>query len=234
MKKNIILLLSITLLFGLIACSSENNKDDREVMKKKITDDTMTGYLLHIDKQKNELHLDISKWRNQGETEVHDMMYSKTIKFNENTTFQDEQGLPVQLEDFKKGEKLAIFVESDPSSSNLETVSLAMDIVKLEMSKAEKLDRFLAKGSNFHTVVIYQEGTIPPYDEMDFEKHVPESFSGGISWVPYVEGLAIDYKKELSLEKLPMILVFDRKGVVFQTDTMDQLKSWSAESRGNL
>jgi hypothetical protein len=38
---------------------------------------------------------------------------------------------------------------------------------------------------------------------MDFEKHVPESFSGEISWVPYVEGLAIEYKEELNLEKLP-------------------------------
>ncbi|WP_227939824.1 hypothetical protein [Alkalihalobacillus deserti] len=115
---------------------------------------------------------------------MNDMMYSKTITYNENTTFQDEQGFDVQPEDFKKGEKLAVFVESDTSSSSHKTVSMATDIIQLEMSREEKLERFLAKGDNLHTVVLYQEGTTPPYDEMDFEKHVPESFSGGISWVP--------------------------------------------------
>ncbi len=44
---------------------------------------------------------------------------------------------------------------------------------------------------------------------------------------PYVEGLAIDYKEELNLGKLPMIMVFDREGMVFQTDSIEQLESWS-------
>jgi hypothetical protein len=49
---------------------------------------------------------------------------------------------------------------------------------------------------------------------------------GGIYWVPYIEGLAVDIKEELDIEKLPVILLFDRNGVVFQTDTMEELKIW--------
>jgi hypothetical protein len=42
------------------------------------------------------------------------------------------------------------------------------EIIQLVISKKEKLDRFLAKGDNLHTVVIYAEGQAPPYDEAEF------------------------------------------------------------------
>lgn len=196
-----------------------------------LTEDTMTGMLLRIDTQKRELRLNISNWVNRGKTEVDDMMHSITVTYNEKTIFQDEQGSVVHPEDFKIGEKLAVLPTSDTASSNRQTASVADEIIQLKMSKEEKLDRFLARGDNFHTVVLYEEDTTPPYDEMDFNKYVPESFSGGISWIPYVKGLAVDYKKELGIEKLPVIIVFDRNGAVFQTDSMEQLKAWSDENR---
>ncbi|MDQ8734220.1 hypothetical protein [Paenibacillus sp. LHD-38] len=184
----------------------------------------MTGYLLHIDTKTRVVSLNISKWVNRGKTKVNDMMHSKKITYNENTIFQDEHGSVVHPVDFKIGEKLAVLPTPDAASSSDETVSVADKVIQLTMSKEEKLERFLASSDNFHTVVLYEEGTTPPYDEIDFEKHVPESFAGGISWVPYIEGLAVDYKEELGLEKLPMILVFDRNGLVFQTETLEQLK----------
>ncbi|KRE21306.1 hypothetical protein [Paenibacillus sp. Soil522] len=202
-----------------------NNIDqDSRTQATEITEDTMTGYLLHIDTKTRVVSLNISKWVNRGKTEVNDMMHSKKITYNENTIFQDKHGSVVHPGDFKIGEKLAVLPTTDAESSSDETASVADKVIQLTMSKEEKLERFLASSDNFHTVVLYEEGTTPPYDEMDFEKHVPESFSGGISWVPYIEGLAVDYKEELGLEKLPMILVFDRNGLVFQTETLEQLK----------
>lgn len=226
-----ILILVATTLFLAVGCSNGENNYSAD-KKKEIDNDTMTGYLTHIDTSKSELNLDITKWVNRENTgEVVDIQHSKTIIYNKNTTFQDEQGANVDPEDFKKGEKLAVYETSETTSSSNESVFKANNIIQLNMSRQEKLDRFLAKGDNLHTVLLYQEGTTPPYDEMDFEKFVPESFSGGISWVPYVEGLAIDYKEELNIEKLPMIMVFDRDGVVFKTDSIEQLKSWSEENR---
>ncbi len=214
--------------------SDMNQESKTKAAKIALTDDTMTGLLLHIDIKKRELSIDISKWINRRKTKVNDVMHSKIISYNENTIFQDEQGLVVQPEDFKIGEKLGVLptsgTASSASSSN-KVPFIADKIIQLVMSKEEKLDRFLAKGDKFHTVVLYEEGTKPPYDEMDFDKYVPESFSGGISWVPYVEGLAVDYKEELGLEKLPMIMVFDQNGTLFQTDSIEQLKTWSDKTR---
>ncbi|WP_199617499.1 putative periplasmic lipoprotein [Paenibacillus alkalitolerans] len=167
--------------------SYESNMDQEsktQAVNISLTEDTMTGLLLHIDTNKRELRLNISNWVNRGKTEVNDMMHSKIITYHENTIFQDEYGSIVHPENFKIGEKMAVLPTPDAASSSDETAFTADKIIQLTMSKEEKLDGFLAEGDNFHTVVLYEEGTTPPYDEMDFDKHVPESFSGGISWVP--------------------------------------------------
>lgn len=208
-----------------------NNVQNSRTVAVEITEETMTGYLQHIDTKTRVFSLNISDWVNRGKTEVNDMMHSKKITYNENTVFQDEYGSVVYIEDFKIGEKLAVLLTPGTTSSSIEKASAADKIIQLTMPKEEKLKRFLSSSDNFHTVLLYEEGTTPPYDEMDFEKHVPESFSGGISWVPYLVGMAVDYKEELGLEKLPMILVFDRNGLVFQTETLEQLKLWTDGSR---
>lgn len=227
-------LLTVIILSGCTTIEKDADNKNHQVNlteATQITEETMTGYVLHIDTEKNVISLNISDWVNRGKTAVNDMMHSKKITYNDDTMFQDEHGSIVHPKDFKIDEKLAVLLLPETSSSSDETVSAAHKVIQLTMSREEKLKRFLAGSDNFHTVVLYEEGTRPPYDEMDFEKHVPESFSGGISWVPYIEGLAVDYKEELSLEKLPVILVFDRNELVFQTETMDQLKLWSSENR---
>ncbi|MFJ5624624.1 hypothetical protein ACIQD3_18270 [Peribacillus loiseleuriae] len=231
LKKLIIgVLITLVLLSGCgIVQKKYSNSTNTQATNISLSEDTMTGHLLNIDTKKREISLDISKWGNRGKTEVDDVMHSKIITYNENTVFQNEHGSDVHLKDFKKGEKLAVLETSDTTSSSNGTVSNANYIIQMTMSKEEKLDRFLAKGDNLHTVVLYEEGTTPPYDEMDFEKHAPESFSGGISWVRYVEGLAVDYKEELGIEKLPLVMVFDRKGMVFKTASIKQLELWSEE-----
>jgi len=215
---------------GTVEKDAVNNIErDSQTQATVITEDTMTGYVLGIDTKTRVVSLNISKWVNRGKTVVDDIMHSKNIIYNENTIFQDEHGSVVHLEDFKIGEKLAVLLTPEATNSSDKTASLADKVIQMTMSKEEKLERFLASSDNFHTVVLYKEGTTPPYDEMDFSKHVPDSFSGGISWVPYIEGMAADYKEELGLEKLPMILVFDRNGLVFQTETLEKLKIWSEE-----
>jgi len=234
--KKYILGVSLTILL-LSGCTTiEKDADNKNLLDNRteatdITEETMNGYVLHIDTETRVVNLNISNWVNRGKTEVNDVMHAQEIAYSENTTFLDEKGSVVHPEDFKIGEKLAVLLVPEMTSTGDETATFAGKIIQLTMSKEEKLNRFLAGSDNFHTVVLYEEGTRPPYDEMDFEKHVPESFSGGISWVPYIEGLAVDYKDELGLDKLPVILVFDRNEIVFQTETLEQLKLWSSENR---
>ena len=70
-----------------------------------ITEETMTGYLQHIDTKTRVVSLDITNWVNRGKTEANDMMHSKKITYNENTVFQDEYGSVVYTEDLKIGER---------------------------------------------------------------------------------------------------------------------------------
>lgn len=195
-------------------------------------EDTMIVSVLGIDTEKSEVHLDIGDWVNRNNTtgERESIMHSQTVSFDETTVFDSENG-PIDPKDLKKGQKLA--VSPTPTSENERDrhAYKANRIVKVSMSKQERWKGFLSHGDGFHTVVMYEEGTRPPYDELDFEKHVPISFKGGIRWKAYEEGTVVNYKREFGFEKLPVILVFNKEGVVFQTDSMEELKIWSDTSR---
>lgn len=210
--------------------SGFNHTNMKEIIEQgseiSLNDDTITGTLSHVDTDQQLIHLDVTNWINRNNTsgEQKDIAFSYSITYNDNTIFEDDHGV-ISPDDFKIGEKLAIFPTPETEHTRNENI-IADKIVKLTMSRQEKLNRVLAKSDHYHTVILYDEGTIPPYDEMDFDQHIPELFAGGISWIPYVEGLAIDYKKELNLETLPVIILFDRNGIVFQTDSLEQLKEW--------
>ena len=146
-----------------------------------------------MDTKTRVVSLDITNWVNRGKTDAFEK-----ITYNENTV---EYGSVIYTEDLKIGEKLAMLLtpETASSSNEDEKASAADKIIHTTMPKEEKVQRFLARSDNFHAVVLYEEGTTLPYDEMDFEKHVPESFSGGISWNSLHGRMAVDYKEELGL-----------------------------------
>ncbi|CAM3432105.1 hypothetical protein [Marinicrinis lubricantis] len=190
-----------------------------------LNEDTMIGSLLHIDKEQRNLVLDISEWVNRGKSEAVDIMHSQTIHYDDLTIFQSEEGI-MKPDELKKGQSLAVFPASDASVEIHEGAITADRILQLTMTREEKLERILASGDDLHTVVLYEEGKLPPYDEIDFDKHVPEAFAGGIAWIPYTEGLAVDYKEELNIDKLPVILVSDCSDPVFRTHSIEELKQW--------
>lgn len=214
-----------------LTAAERNAKPNTEAVSQNYAEPSAIGSLLGIDTGKRELHLDISDWVNAGKQEVEDRMHAETVPYDEHTIFEDEHGR-IRPDSLKKGQKIAVYRAAvGKASTEGEGLFAAQRIQSVAMTREEKLKRLLAHSDKPHTIVLYEEGTIPPYDEKDFEEHVPQSFSGGISWVPYTEGMAVDYKEELGLEKLPVILLFDRKDVLFQTDSMEQLREWAAVYR---
>ncbi|MFD0717088.1 hypothetical protein [Paenibacillus sp. GCM10027626] len=197
------------------------------------SEDTMIAFVLGVDMEKREIHLDIGDWVNRNNTTGKrvDIRHSQTVSYDETTIFDSENGR-IDPQDLKKGQKLVVSPTPASETKRERHTYKANKIFKATMSKQERWKGFLSSGDGFHTVVMYEEGTRPPFDELDFEKHVPISFKGGIWWKTDEEGTVVDYKQEFGFEKLPVILVFDKDGLVFQTDSMEKLKIWSDE--GNV
>ena len=191
-------------------------------------DDIVVGHILSMDSKKKVISLDISDWVNRhSDGKVDAMMHSIRFPLDENTELLDALGRKVKPSGLKIGDKLELIPAKKWNyNRGNETPFLAQQVTRLTMTRAEKLDRMLAKGRGIHTVVIYEEGKTPPHDEMDFDRYVPGAFNGGISWLPYREGEAVDYKQELMLTKLPVILVFDDEDVIYQTESIRELQKW--------
>lgn len=191
-------------------------------------DDIVTGHVLSMNSNKKVISLDISDWVNRhNHGSVDEMMHSIRVPLDENTELLDALGRKVKPSMLKIGDKLDLIPTKKWNyERGNETPFLAQQVTRLTMTRAEKLDRMLAKGRGIHTVVIYEEGKAPSHDEMDFDRYVPGAFNGGISWVPYREGEAVDYKQELMLTKLPAIVVFDREDAIYQTDSIRELQKW--------
>ncbi|MDQ8738707.1 hypothetical protein [Paenibacillus sp. LHD-38] len=212
------------------------NKVDHHVQtvptKASSNEDTMIVSVLGMDTEKREIHLDIDDWvhRNNTTGEREDIMHSQTVSYDETTVFDSENGL-IDPKNLKIGQKLAVSPTPASETERDRHAYKANKIFKVNMSKQERWKGFLSRGDGFHTVVMYEEGTRPPFDELDFEKHVPISFKGGIWWKAHEEGTVVDYKQEFGFEKLPVILVFNKDGVVFQTDNVEELKIWSDANR---
>ncbi|MFC7679274.1 hypothetical protein [Paenibacillus sp. GCM10028914] len=191
-------------------------------------DDIVTGNMLSMDPKKNIISLDISNWVNRhNHGAVNSMMHSINVPIGEDTELVDALGRNIKLSALKVGDKLEMIPAKKWSYDQMKGIPFqAKQVTRLTMTRSEKLDHMLARFGRIHTVVIFEEGKVPPQDEMDFERYVPGAFTGGISWVPYREGEAVDYKKELMLSELPVIIVFDDQDAIYQTDSIRELQKW--------
>lgn len=191
-------------------------------------DDMVTGHVLSIDPKKNIISLNISNWVNRhNHGGVEDMMHSIRVPLSEDTDLVDALGQNIEFSALKVGDKLEMIPAKRWSYDRMSEKPLqTQQVTRLTMTRSEKLKYMLARSGGIHTVVIYKENTMPPDDEMDFERYVPGAFNGGISWVPYREGEAVDYKEELMLSRLPAIVVFDQEDAIYQTESIRELQKW--------
>lgn len=131
----------------------------------------------------------------------------------EETVLKFENGEPAELKDFKPGQKIKVLPPTE------EDLPIEVDeITILEMSYEEKYERFLAHpGIDYRIVVLYEEGNTGGLDVEKIFGRLSEDLKLNAAQFPYPENEIVDYKKELGIEKLPVILVFDSKGLLFKT-----------------
>ncbi|WP_054957567.1 DUF3221 domain-containing protein [Paenibacillus dakarensis] len=191
-------------------------------------DDVVTGYVSWIDPKKNTISLNISGWANRNNHgPVEDIMHGISVPLNEDTKLVDGLGQSIEFSSLKVGDKLEVIPDKTWSYDRMNKEPFqAEQVTRVTMPRSEKLRHMLAGSGKIHTVVIYRENTIPPHDEMDFDRYVPGAFTGGISWVPYRKGEVVDFKEELMLGKLPTIIVFDDEDAIYQTDSIRELQKW--------
>lgn len=191
-------------------------------------EDIVTGYVLSIDHKKNTISLNISDWVNRhNHGAIDDMMHSIRVPFDEDTKLVDALSRNITFSALKVGDKLEMIPAKKWSYDQMNKENFPIEqVTKLTMTRREKLEHVLARRGSIHTVVFFKDETTPPNDEMDFDHYVPGAITGGISWVPYREGEAVDYKQELMLTKLPVIVVFDDQDAIYQTDSIHELQKW--------
>ncbi|WP_422658530.1 DUF3221 domain-containing protein [Paenibacillus sp. EC2-1] len=191
-------------------------------------DDIVTGYVLSIEMKENLISLNISDWVNRNNRGAIDsMMHSINIPYDGDTKLLDGLGQKLKVSELKVGDKLEIIPNKNWSYERMDDNNLqTQQVTRGTMTRSEKLKYMLARPGTIHTVVVYEEGAVPPKDEMDFGRYVPGAYSGGISWVPYRKGEAIDYKEELMVTTFPAFIVFDEEDAIYQTDSIRKLQKW--------
>ncbi|WP_415639942.1 hypothetical protein, partial [Paenibacillus lupini] len=101
----------------------------------------------------------------------------------------------------------------------------AKEIILLEMSYEEKYKRLLShQKGKYLTTVFVKEGDSLPATMKD--KLMGLLSKSPINFGVYQEDFIVDYKQELNIEKFPVILVFDTKGLVFKTNDVDELEAF--------
>ncbi|MBZ5201882.1 hypothetical protein HU147_11690 [Planomicrobium chinense] len=129
------------------------------------------------------------------------------------TVLQFENGAPAELADFKHGQIVKVLPPTE------EDLPVEVDeITILEMTYEEKYERFLThiKG-HYNLVVMYEEGNTGGLDVEKMFDRLSDDVELNAAQFPYPEYWVVDYKKELDIEKFPVILVFDTEGLIFKT-----------------
>lgn len=95
---------------------------------------------------------------------------------------------------------------------------MVRSLILLEMIYEEKYERFLAhtKG-HYNLVVMYEEGNTGGLDVEKIFDSLSDDVELNAAQFPYPDDWVVDYKGELDIEKLPVILVFDTEGLIFKT-----------------
>ncbi|SDH83836.1 hypothetical protein SAMN04487975_108138 [Planococcus glaciei] len=183
---------------------------------RQFNDQELIGTIGETNPLAHSLYVDHTEWINRhvpSNQAVPDIGYGFQALITDETLMKFENGAPADLKDFKPRQKVKVLPPTE------ETTPVEIDqIILLEMTYKEKYERFLApsKGS-YNVTVLYEEGDLHGMDvEKIFDK-LSEGVELNAGQFPYTENWVVDYKKELGIEKLPVILVFDTEGLIFKT-----------------
>ncbi len=222
---------------SLSACGSDANEPIEETIYEDeldqsaatpYEDDKMIGTTGPPDKENKILGVDISAWekRHDGPVTTDEGIGYSAI-YDEETIVRNEDGTDASLDDIKFGQKVQI---NPPREDSFE--GYAEEIILLDMSYEEKYDQLLAHSDGIRVVVMYDYGEKLPYEMQEplFEKanNILEKtgIQVGASWHEYNKDFVVDFKEELDIEQLPVILIYDREELLFKSDNLDEVYAY--------
>ena len=214
----------ITILF--ISACSVSSGDNGEYPYGHFEDDKMIGNVWEVSRNTNSIVVDISYWekRDSKGPNLNSEGYSYSAKLSKDTKIKNEDGSKASIDDIKKGQKVLV----NPPRGN-EFEGYADEIVLLEMSYKEKYSRLLSHLDGFNIVVMFEDGEKLPEEWQDsIYGEVLKVLEGTehkavAAWVPYGENYVVDYKEELQIEQMPVILVFNQEKLLYKFYNVDDL-----------
>lgn len=215
MLNKLSLPLLLCLLLTLVACS---NKPYGQY-----EDDKMIGNIGRVEPENNLLEVDISEWHKRDvRGNVDDYGVSIPVKITDDLIIKKEDGALSTINSLKIGQKVLL---NPPRGSDEGITYEAKEIILLEMPYKEKYKRLLSsqKGRYLTTVFINEGDTLSTTIENTLMGLLSKS---PINFGVYQEDYVVDYKQELNIEKFPVMLVFDTKGLVFKTYEVDELAAF--------
>ena len=188
-------------------------------------DDKMIGTAGPPDKENKILGLDISEWEKRHDGPVTtDEGIGYDAFYDEETVVRNEDGTDASLDDIKFGQKVQV---NPPRGDSFE--GYAEEIIILDMTYEEKYDQLLASSDGYNIVIMYEYGERLPHEMQEplFEEanNILEETGkqANASWHEYDKDFVVDFKEELNIEQFPVILVFDRKDMLFKSNDVDEV-----------
>ncbi|QHJ69140.1 hypothetical protein [Planococcus halotolerans] len=190
-------------------------------------DDKMIGTSGPPDKENKILEVGISEWekRHDGPTTTGQGI-SYHASYDDKTAVRNEDGTEASLDDIKFGQKVQI---NPPRGDSFE--GYAEEIIILDMTYEEKYEQLLAHNDGIRIVIMYEYGERLPEEMKDAEPLFEEANNilentgkqVGASWHEYDKDFVADFKEELEIEQFPAVLVFDRKGMLFKSNDVEEM-----------
>lgn len=210
-NKLSMLLFLIIILFALSACGYKPYGH--------YEDDKMIGIVRHVEPDNNVFEVDISEWHKRDlRGGVDDYGVSITVGNTDDLVIKNEDGTISDINQIKIGQKVLVNPPKNDKGSNYE----AKEILLLEMTYKEKYDRLLSRSKARYLTTVFSK------EDETLSEDMENVLMGLLSKSPinfgtYPEDYVVDYQKELSIEKYPVMLVFDHKGLVLKTYDVNEL-----------
>lgn len=213
-------------LFLLTACGRSGDGDAQtEGMETKemprYNDEELVGTVADFHPDGQSFYVNHAEWlqRNAPGGIGTDESHGFHALITDKTVLQFENGTPAELADFKHGQLVKVLSPTE------EDLPVEVDeITILDMTYEEKYERFLAHSEgSYNVTILHEEGELQGMDVKQIFGKLNEEVELNAGQFPYTENWVVDYKKELGIEKLPVILVFDTKKLLFKTDQEKEL-----------
>lgn len=176
-------------------------------------DNKMIGTVQHVDLDQNVIEVDISEWSKRDiRGGIDDYGVVLSIEKTDQLVMLNEDGTLSDIDQLKLGQKVFINPPKTKNNSNYE----AKEVILMEMTFKEKYKSLLSNSKKRYRTTVWETEQYPLQSETR-EKLMGLLSKSPISFGTYPGDYVVDFKKELEIERFPVMLVFDHKGLVYKT-----------------